>query len=296
MPSKPERNRLRIYRRLQKEGMLSLKDGVYLLPYSDDRYEFFQWLSQEIKTLGGEMQFVRTDKLETIENSGVIGLFQKQAEGSYFDIEERIRVFSIDTQQEYESHQNLKKIIRDFEVLYAIDFFHSSKGERLKKEIQAIQNSLEPTIPESIVYPRSCTDFQGKKWQTRPKPFVDRMACAWLIRKFIDPYAHFIFAVTIDNTDTDTITFDMNHATFTHIGDLCTFEVLIRAFSIQDEKIDQIGKIIHNLDINDDKYVVPEADGIRMILSAIRQQAHSDEEILTQSDMIFDSLYCLKEG
>ncbi len=296
MPSKPERNRLRIYRRLQKEGTLSLKDGVHILPFSDDRYEFFQWLSQEIKSLGGEMQFVTIEKIEMMENSAVIALFHKQAESSYNDIEERIRTFRMDLTQEHEARQNLKKIIRDFDALYTIDFFHSHKGETLRKAIQTVHNKLEsafkPTsVSEPIFLFCNIADFQGKQWQTRPHPFVDRMASAWLIRKCIDPKAEFIFANTIDTLDTHVVSYDMNEATFTHIGDLCTFEVLLKSFSIQDNILDSIAKIIHNLDLNDDKYITPEAEGIKLILTAIRAHGIDDHDILAKSFEIFEYLY-----
>lgn len=296
MPSKPERNRLRIYRRLQKEGTLSLKDGVHILPFSDDRYEFFQWLSQEIKTLGGEMQFVTIEKIEMMENNDVIALFHAQAEGSYVTVEERIKAFSIDLTQEHETRQNLKKIIRDFDALYAIDFFHSHKGKSLQKAIQNAQNKLESafistSVSEPMIPPYNIADFQGKQWQTRTRPFVDRMASAWLIRKCIDPKAEFIFVNTIDTSNSDCITYDMNEATFTHIGDLCTFEVLLKSFSIQDNALDTIAKIIHDLDINDDKYCTPEAEGIKLILTAIRANGIDDLDILTKSSEIFEYLY-----
>lgn len=297
MPSKPERNRLRIYRRLQKEGTLSLKDGVHILPYSDERYEFFQWLLQEIKTLGGEMQFVTIEKIEMMDNADVIALFKKQAETSYNAVEEKIKTFRIDLNKEHETRQNLKKIIRDFDVLYAIDFFHSQRGKNLQKMVHNVQNNLESAIKsntllsEPIVPLHNIADYQGKQWQTRTRPFVDRMASAWLIRKFIDPYAEFIFADLIDTLDTDIVTYDMNEATFTHIGDLCTFEVLLKSFNIEDDILDNIAKIIHNLDLNDDKYITPEAEGIKLILTAIRTNSIDDIDILTKSGEIFEYLY-----
>lgn len=293
MPSKPERNRLRIYRRLQKEGTLSLKDGVHLLPYSDDRYELFGWLSGEIKTLGGEMHFVTIDKIEMMDNNDVIALFKKQAEDSYSELEEKIKTFRIENGKEDESRQFLKKISRDFEACYAIDFFHSTKGEKIKKAIQFFHDSLEPVSTDLTILQHKRVDFQGKVWQTRPKPFVDRMASAWLIHRFIDQKARFIFSESINSDDKETVTYDMNDATFTHIGNLCTFEVLIHSFSIDDDRVNHISKIIHNLDIHDDKYNVPEADGIAMILSSIRNTITDDEEILVKSDEIFDYLYKL---
>jgi hypothetical protein len=299
MPSKPERNRIRIYRRLQKEGTLSLKDGVHILPFNDDRYEFFQWLSQEIKTLGGEMQFVSIEKIEMIENSEVIALFQIQAETSYGTVEEKIKTFHIDLNQEYETRQNLKKIIRDFDALNSIDFFHSQKGKVLQKTIQDIQNRVELAFSpvslstETVVPLFNITEYQGKQWQTRTRPFIDRMASAWLIRKFIDTNAKFIFANTIDTSKSEIITYDMNHANFTHMGDLCTFEVLLNTFSIDDERVHSIAKIVHNLDLNDDKYLTPEAEGIKLILTAIRTNTIDDHDILAKSTEIFDYLYLI---
>ncbi len=292
MPSKPERNRLRIYRRLQKEGTLSLKDGVHLLPYSDDRYELLQWLSQEVKTLDGEMNFVTIEKIERLENSEIITLFKNQANESYTHIEDKITSFRIDKNKEHESRAALKKIIADFEALHAIDFFGSSKGMKLKKALQEIQTSFEPTTQKSIIPRLYSADFQQKTWQTRPKPFVDRMASAWLIRTFIDPNAQFVFASTIDETKKDVITtYDMDRATFTHVGDLCTFEVLLHSFGIDDVGVRNIANIVHNLDLNDEKYSTPQADGIKLILSAIRNSGCDDNDILKKSDEIFEYLY-----
>lgn len=304
LPTKPERNRLRIYRRLQKEGTLSL-NGVHLLPYNEDRYEFFQWLYQEIKTLDGEMNFVTIEKIEMMDNSEVISLFQKQSEASYTEIDERIKALTtellgfeheLDSEQEHIFRQTLKKITRDFDPLYAIDFFHSSKGKTLSNAIKNVQTKLESLLESKsssdlIVPLHNIADYQSKKWQTRPRPFVDRMASAWLIQKCIDPHAEFIFSNSINDSDSKIITYDMNNANFTHIGDLCTFEVLLQSFAIQDNAMEEIAKIIHNLDLNDDKYITPEAEGIKLILTSIRNSTANDQTILLKSYEIFDYLY-----
>ncbi len=306
MPSKPERNRLRIYRRLQKEGTLSLKDGVHILPLSDDRYEFFQWLSKEIKGLDGEMNFVVIEKIEMMENIDVIALFQAQAEASYSEVEQKIRKITVDLslledkvdiELEHTLRQMLKKVVRDFDLLYKIDYFYSSKGKTLKTMIQNIQSRFESdfemhsnasrfTIPLYEI-----THYKNKTWQTRTNPFVDRMASAWLISKQIDSNAKFIFSDTINASNPNIITYDMNEAIFTHIGDLCTFEVLLKSFGIEDDILNAIAKLVHTLDINDDKYISPQADGIKLILSAIRSSSFDDYEILKKSGEIFDYLY-----
>ncbi len=134
-------------------------------------------------------------------------------------------------------------------------------------------------------------DYQNRVWQTRKKPFVDRMASAWLIKRYIDPDATFIYGDAIDTSKENIITYDMNQATFTHIGDLCTYEVLLQSFQLHENIVLQnIGKIIHNLDLNDDKYITPEAEGIKMILSAIRNSEKDDNAILEKSYEIFDYL------
>lgn len=295
MPSKPERNRLRIYRKLQKEGTLTLKDGVHLLPFSEDRFELFMWLRQEIKTLGGEMHFSIVEKFETLSNEEVIALFQSQIQPLYDAIEQKIKILNSEVSDEItqEQEQALKKIMRDFEAIYAVDFFESSKGKIVKENIEALQIKLDTLfISKPLVELCDIKNYQYKKWQTRKKPFVDRMASAWLIAKYIDHNAEFVFCDSIDVLQEDTITYDMDDAIFTHIGDLCTFEVLLHSFSLNNDiALNAISKIIHNLDLNDDKYIAPEADGIRLILSAIREGESDDIAIIEKSNTIFDYLY-----
>lgn len=297
IPSKPERNRLRVYRSLQKAGTLSLKDGVHILPYSEDRYEFFVWLYQEIKLFDGDMNFVVVDKIEPLDNDDIVRLFREQSVESYTQVEQKIdeilnelsaKSNSVNDEDIY--RQSLKKVIKEFESLKEIDFFKSKKISEISQKISSIEDILNKE-ESLIVQERDFSSFQNKKWQTRVKPFVDRMASAWLIKKFIDKNAEFIFSNSIDISNKDVITYDMNEATFTHIADLCTFEVMLKSFNINDERLNYIAKIVHILDLNDDKYIISEAQGIKLILSAIREQSNDDLEILLRSNEIFDYLY-----
>lgn len=297
IPSKPERNRLRVYRSLQKAGTLSLKDGVHILPYSEDRYEFFVWLHQEIKLFDGDMNFVVVDKIEPLDNDDIVRLFREQSVESYTQVEQKIdeilnelsaKSNSVNDEDIY--RQSLKKVIKEFESLKEIDFFKSKKISEILQKISSIEDILNKE-ESLIVQERDFSSFQNKKWQTRVKPFVDRMASAWLIKKFIDKNAEFIFSNSIDISNKDVITYDMNEATFTHIADLCTFEVMLKSFNINDERLNYIAKIVHILDLNDDKYIISEAQGIKLMLSAIREQSNDDLEILLRSNEIFDYLY-----
>lgn len=300
MPSKPERNRLRIYRKLQKEGTLALKDGVHLLPFSEDRLELFMWLHQEMKILDGEMHFSVIEKFETLNDEEIIALFKLQAETSYDVIEQKIKKLNAElplneatSKKEQNLEQAIKKITRDFESIHVVDFFESHKGKIVKESIKTLQAKLNsPSLPKPTIVICNVQDYKHKEWQTRKKPFVDRMASAWLIKRHIDTNATFIFDDTIDISKQNIITYDISGATFTHVGDLCTYEVLLQSFLLHgDVALEEIGKIIHNLDLNDDKYITPEADGIKMILSAIRNNEKDDNAIIEKSHEIFDYLY-----
>lgn len=300
MPSKPERNRLRIYRKLQKEGTLALKDGVHLLPFSEDAQEFFMWLHQEIKTLGGEMHFSIIEKFETLRGEDIVTLFKLQAEASYDTIEQSVKKLNSELslekttpKQEQIFEQQIKKVVRDFEEIRAMDFFASDKGKTVRESIQSLQTKLHSApLPKPTIQLCQAQDYQNRVWQTRKKPFVDRMASAWLIKRHIDSNATFFFDDTIDISKQNIITYDMSGATFTHVGDLCTYEVLLQSFLLHgDVALEKIGKIVHNLDLNDDKYITPEADGIKMILSAIRNNEKDDNAIIEKSHEIFDYLY-----
>jgi hypothetical protein len=136
-------------------------------------------------------------------------------------------------------------------------------------------------------------DYQGKVWVTRKNPFVDRMASAWLIKRFIDPKASFAFIderdiASLDNTS---VAYDVRGAAFTHLGDLCTFEVLVKSFGIKDKAVKRIAEIVHDLDVKDDKYHKPETAGVEDILAGIRKTAKNDTDGLERGMAVFEMLY-----
>ena len=136
-------------------------------------------------------------------------------------------------------------------------------------------------------------EYQDKTWATRKRPFVDRFASAWLIKKFIDENASFVFIDenNLDKMDKDVIPFDIRGGRFTHAGDLCTFEVLMKSFSLKDKTLRKIAEIVHELDVKDDKFRNPEAKGIEDILSGIRKTAKDDNESLGKGIAIFEMLH-----
>ncbi|HWR58531.1 MAG TPA: chromate resistance protein ChrB domain-containing protein [Thermodesulfovibrionales bacterium] len=312
VPSKPVSNRMKVWRKLLKAGAVQLKGSVYILPFNDERYEFLQWLVSEIAAMKGEGAFARIEHIDSIKDSEIIALFDQQRANDYKAIEKSLddleRVLG-SIKQGGKAH-NMKalsdqfsRLLKEFEEVRGLDFFSSKAGEALNRRIQRDHAELNKmsaagTKKESVVIVshREVDAYRGKAWVTRKRPFIDRMASAWLIRRFIDRDASFAF---VDERDVnavrkDSVVFDMRGGEFTHVGDLCTFEVLVRSFGFKDRTLKKMAEIVHDLDTKDDKYGSAEARGLEDILTGIRKTAKDDLDALEKGMQVFEMLYISK--
>jgi len=307
VPSHPVSNRMMIWRKLAKAGAVQLKGAVYILPSTEEHEEFLQWLIGEVKTMGGDGAFVRTAEIRTMTDADIRRLFTTQADKEYRRLEKALDVLerkiqSIRKGMKSDEDKRLAaeaaKFSKEFEEVGKRDYFSSPTGQAMRKRLQALDADLRETgekapLAAGSIVARRLLDYQRKKWATRKNPFVDRMASAWLIKRFIDPKALFVFiderdVASLDNTAQ---TFDMRGAAFTHVGDLCTFEVLVKSFRIKDKAVKKIAEIVHDLDVKDDKYGKPEASGVEEILAGIRKTAKSDADGLERGMAAFEMLY-----
>lgn len=312
MPTKPVSKRMKIWRRLIKAGALHFRGSVYILPFNDDNLEFCQWLIAEIKGMGGEGAFIRTMNIETIDNAEIIELFNQQRDKDYrliekkvSEIEQKIQSIKagIGNQDEKILFNSLSKLIKEFEETRKTDYFNAESGSFLSIRIELAAAKMQgikgyeakKEMPANIIV-RSIDEYQGRTWATRKKPFVDRMASAWLIKKFIDKNAvfEFIDEQDMNRLDGGFIAFDMHGGAFTHIGNMCTFEVLLKTFGIIDKAAQKIAEIVHELDIKDRQYKISEAKGVEHILIGIRMTAQNDFEALEKGMAVFDMLYAAK--
>lgn len=311
VPSKPVSNRMKIWRKLIKSGAIQFKGAAYILPYSDDHYDFFQWLVSEVTGMAGEAAFVNVEKIETMKNREIITLFNQQREIEYRNLEKKLdalerKISSIkkgsgikETQKFIEEFDKLDK---EFREIKKIDFFSSESGNALKKKFESLRMDIKNISSTAIkkqhytITPKRIEDYQNKTWVTRKRPFVDRMSSAWLIRRFIDKKAVFEF---IDEKDAEIInknmtSFDIRDGEFTHVGDICTFETLMKSFNIRDRQVKKIAEIVHEIDIKDNKYKNPETEGIENILMGIRKTSKDDAEALEKGIDLFEMLYASK--
>jgi hypothetical protein len=297
-----------IWRRLLKAGVLPFKGSVYILPDTEENLEFFTWLVSEVVSLKGEASFVHVEKIDTDDNRQLIGLFNKQREVAYQailneidEIERKLSSIKIggDAQDRRKLVNQIRKVQRDSEEINKIDFFSSKRGletrEKLEKIVKALNGLAGSEIAKHAVTisPSRIEDYQNKTWATRKRPFVDRFASAWLIKKFIDKNASFSFINenTPDRISKDVIPFDIRGGRFTHSGNLCTFEVFIKSFTLKDKTLKKMAEIVHELDIKDEKFRNPEAKGIENILSGIRKTAKDDYESIDKGMAVFEMLY-----
>lgn len=311
VPSKPVSNRMKIWRKLSKAGAVHLKGAVYILPFNDEHYEFLQWLVSEIVGMKGEGAYVKIEKVDTMSDVEIEALFNERQEGEYQAIGKSLddletRVSSIrkgaKTQDGQGLFEQLAKVEKKYEEALKTDFFSSRTGVALRSRVDALNTVIKGlTGPVAKAKPASVSSrkieaYQGKIWVTRKKPFIDRMASAWLIKKYIDKDAAFAFAdeKELETAGKNFVAFDVRGGEFTHAGDLCTFEVLLKSFGLKDKVLKKIAEIVHDLDMKDDKYNSAEAKGLEDILTGIRKTAKDDTKALEKGMAVFEMLYVSK--
>lgn len=307
VPSHPVSSRMKIWRKLVRSGAVQLKGAVYIIPASDEHQEFFQWLIGEVRSLGGDGAFVRSSAIETMSESEVRELFIRQVSEEYRGLDKTVaaleqKVQSIRKGTKVQDRSllidQLAKAVREFEDVRKRDFFSAPTGAAVNKRLQQLQTgtkNMEKPGPGEVaaIALKRVEKYQDRTWITRKKPFVDRMASAWLIKRFIDPKATFKFIEEreLNAIDPDAATFDLRSGEFTHRGDLCTFEVLVKTFSIRDKAVKQIAEIVHDLDVKDEKYGNAGTTGVEEILTGIRKTGKNDLDMLERGMAVFEMLY-----
>jgi hypothetical protein len=294
LPAKHASERVKVWRRLKKFGAVQLKTSTYVLPDEPAHYERFQWLAKEIDDGGGEATLVRVKDIEGMPYAAVVALFNEARARDYDEIvqpltelikERRARKLSTET---FEGE--LEKVRRRFQEIQEIDYFQSGRGEDTRALFQKAESlGTHKNKPETKARLR-VEDFRGKTWVTRPRPEVDRVGSAWLITKFIDRDAKFVFAHT-PAAAPEAIPYDMFEVEFSHHADSCTFETLIERFAIRDRAALRIAELIHDADLEDDKFHRVEGFGVEQIFKGWAKQGLTDQQILAKGFECFDGLY-----
>ena len=287
LPASHSAERVAIWRKLKKSGAIQIQTSTYILPDEPTRYETFQWLTQHIRDAGGDATLVRVREIEGLSNERLIGLFNAARAKEYALVREMLRPLIASAGRRSNLGGKLDRIRKQFREIRGTDFFDSPKA----KDVELVLRKLEETQPGSKTQPKlEPRDFRGRVWLTRPRPEIDRVGSAWLIRKFLDPKARFIFGDK-RAPNRRVLTFDMLDGDFSHDGEDCTFESLIRRFGIQDKVARKIGEMVHDADLDDDKFQRSECIGIDRVLKGWGRERISDQDILRRGFQCFDALY-----
>ena len=294
LPAKHASDRVKVWRRLKKFGAIQLKTSTYVLPDEPAHYERFQWLAKEIIDNGGEAALVRVKDIEGMPNAAVVAMFNDARARDYDEIAEPLTLLIKDTKGRKASPEiftgRLQRLRHRFQEIYEIDFFQSSRGQQVGRLFRQAE-SLESNKRGSERKERLRTeDYQGKTWITSPRPEIDRVGSAWLIRNYIDPKAKFVFAKTMDRQE-GALPYDMIDSEFSRHSARCTFETLIERFGIRERAVVRLAEVIHDADLEDDKFHRVEGFGINQLLKGWAKQGISDEEILVRGFQCLDGLH-----
>jgi hypothetical protein len=303
LPSAPSNLRVRTWRRLQQLGAISVKQAVYALPDTPDAREDFEWLKTEVKAAGGDASVFAADNVDAWSDDGLIEEFRRSRQEAYVvlarDIEKVLKRATSNRRPSGRRAPAVRRLLEVFRerltAIERIDFFGSAGRDRVttlfaRLEEHTSGRDVRATATKSL----GATDterYQGRLWMTRPHPGVDRMASAWLIRRFIDPQARFGFAADRDAVPEDGLPFDMFGVEFSHQGEGCTFETLCGFFKIQEPAVARIAAVVHDLDLKDNRFGAPEAVTVGHVIDGL-QFAHADDDtLLSQGMALFDALY-----
>ena len=284
-------------RRLTQLGAVPLKNSAYLLPSSDTTLEDFEWLRREIAEQGGEAWILAGSLRAGISDEEAREAFRRARAAEFAELNADARALLDRVRSAGDADgatADWRRLDRRVKAATRIDFFDAPGREELEVLMETIDRTLHPSRPAAAT---TLDALRGRTWMTRPGVKVDRIASAWLIRRFIDPAATFVFADPAIKAAADVVRFDMYEGEFTHEGDLCTFEVLLRASTrAGDGGLQAIAQIVHDLDLKDDRYQRPEAAGVDALIQGLAARHADDQRRLGEGAVLFDALYASLAG
>jgi len=299
LPAKPAYARVKVWRRLQALGAVTVKGAVYALPANSETQEDFAWLAKEIVESGGEAMICEAALVEGFSDHEMQALFDQARDEDYARIAQEAREIAAPSSEDATDREladlatQVARLRKQLDAVVAIDFF----GANGRLAAQGLVSGLEAALQKEDAVPAAEPapapgPLSNRTWVTRRGVQIDRIASAWLIRRFIDQEARFKFVPSSGyQPEPGELRFDMFEGEFTHKGDRCTFEVLIAHAGLVDPALSAIGEIVHDIDLKDDKYGRAETAGVKSLITGIATPAADDEQRLARGAVLLDGLY-----
>jgi hypothetical protein len=298
LPPKPPYLRVKVWRRLQALGAVSLKNSVYVLPAGEQTREDLEWVLREIERGGGEGVICEARLVDGMSDEQARGVFDAARDADYAEVADELRKIAARLKRlrrapAPEAKQRAAKLRRRLAEIGAIDFFGATgrmTAEALLIELEA--RLAEPPPEKALPVAADEQTLAGRTWVTRSGVHVDRIACAWLIRRFIDPAARFKFVSAKDYAAAPgELRFDMFKAEFTHEGDRCSFEVLVDRAGLDDPALRAIGEIVHDIDLKDAKFGREQTAGIAHVIAGVCATQEDDLARIERGGAVLDDTY-----
>lgn len=298
LPTKPAYFRVKIWRRLQGIGAVAVKNTVYALPANAETQEDFEWLLKEIVEGGGEAMVCEARLVDGLSDGQVRALFDAARDEDYAALTKEARDLSAKLnattaeQDDGEPPAQVRRLRKRLMEIVAVDFFGATGRLTAESLIAGLEARIAEDNEMTEEQPQAPTSLIGRVWVTRQGVHVDRIACAWLIRRFIDPDAAIRFVPGKGYVPKPgELRFDMFEGEITHEGDRCSFEVLLGRAGLTDPALQSIAEIVHDIDLKDGKFGREEATGIAHLIAGVALANKDDEQRIAQGAPIFDNLY-----
>jgi hypothetical protein len=298
LPTQPNAVRLRVWRALKTLGCASIRDGVYLLPR--EHAARFEPLVAEVRAHAGQATVMELTSVQAAQRDELCALFDRSEAYASWRADADALAAGLPASNEVEARRRLRALADALQTLRSIDYYPGSAAAQAEDHLaglrQAIDTCFSKGEPAALaahgIARLDIRKYQGKRWATRARPWVDRLACAWLIRRFIDPQARFVWLSDPARAPRGVLGFDYDGARFTHVGARVSFEVIAASFGLEaDARLQRIGQAVHYLDVGG--IPVPEAPGLEAVLAGLREVHAGDDALVVAAAAVFDALYAV---
>jgi hypothetical protein len=292
LPTENATARMRAWRALKACGAAVLRDGVYALPDEGIHRATLATIAADVREHGGTARLLRGEAAD----EDFAPLFDRRAEFGALLAEigalrppRGVKALQV-------ALRHARRLRKAFDQLVAIDFFAGEAQRQTAAALQALEAAVasaqspdEPRVVAGAAVPRlDRADYQARVWATRRRPWVDRLASAWLIRRCIDPAARFVWLKSPADCPKRAVGFDFDGAAFTHVGARVTFETLLAAFDLETPALRRLGVLVHGMDAGGVQ--PPEAAGIERVLAGMLEAIADDDHLLQAAAGVFEGL------
>ncbi len=297
LPTNPSGLRVRVWRALKATGAGTLREGVYVLPEHASTAPALWDLERTIAEAGAEAHLLVVPARDARQERAFRALFDRKE--LYAELLRSIQAVRPHLRKLAREplHKSLRALEQQLQGIQSCDFFPGKDAQRSSAALVALRREVElhlfpgePNATNAVIAPLAIANYQGRTWATRKRPWVDRLATAWLVQRFVDKKPVFTWLADAKKCPKSALGYDFDGATFTHVGDKVTFEVVAESFGLlQDPALRRLADLVHCIDVGG--VPVDEAPGFEMLIRGLQALHTKDHTLLAAATLAFDAAY-----